>query len=75
MNLFSNFAKKVTNQFYSIYETLNKLLFFKGDGNKLIVHELNATQKIFALTNHEERVIQRNATMALGVLSSNCNIF
>jgi hypothetical protein len=40
-----------------------------GDNNKLIVHELGATAKLNELLNHEDRTIQRNATMAFGLLS------
>lgn len=46
----------------------------KSDNNKLIVHELGATEKIFNLISHEERVVQRNATMALGLLSSHADV-
>ena len=53
---------------------LRKNFMFIGDANKLIVHELGATSKIFALTSHEERVIQRNATMAFGLMSSHRNL-
>lgn len=42
----------------------------KSDNNKLAVHELGATNKLYSLLNHEERVIQRNATMAFGLLSA-----
>jgi hypothetical protein len=45
----------------------------KSENNKLIVHELGATPKIFALTSHEERAILRNATMAFGILSAHRN--
>ena len=45
----------------------------KSDNNRLIVHELGATAKLFALISHEERVISRNATMAFGTLSAHRN--
>jgi hypothetical protein len=48
-----------------------EILSYLGDSNKLAVHELGATPKLFALTSHEERTIQRNATMAFGLLSAN----
>ena len=38
------------------------------------MHELGATPKLYALTAHEERVIQRNSTMAFGILSSHPEI-
>lgn len=47
----------------------------KGDNNRLAVHQLNATMKLFKLTNHEDRTVQRNATMAFSVLSGNSNNF
>ena len=50
------------------------LITFKGDTNKLAVHELGGTPKLFALTSHEERTIQRNATMAFGLLSAHSKI-
>jgi hypothetical protein len=35
---------------------------------------LGATHKLYTLLDHEERAIQRNATMAFGILSSNVNV-
>jgi hypothetical protein len=43
----------------------------KSDNNRLQIHQLGATGKIFKLVCHEERVIQRNATMVFGLLSAN----
>jgi hypothetical protein len=46
----------------------------KSDANKLTVHELGGTARLFSLTNHEERTVQRNATMAFGLLSAQSEI-
>ena len=46
----------------------------KSDNNKLMVHELGATGKLFNLMSHEERVIVRNATMAFGILSGHSEV-
>ncbi|CAF0799893.1 unnamed protein product [Brachionus calyciflorus] len=46
----------------------------KSDGNKLAVHELGATPKIYSLINHEDRVIQRNSTMVFGLLSAHSEV-
>lgn len=37
-----------------------------------MVHDLGATAKIYELLNHEDRTIQRNATMVFGLLSACC---
>lgn len=42
----------------------------EGDNNKLKIHNLRGTEKIFFLTSHEDKIIQRNATMVFGILSS-----
>jgi len=49
-------------------------LLKKGDTNVLNVHELGATPKIFNLLSHEDRLVQRNATMVFGILSGNGEI-
>jgi hypothetical protein len=49
----------------------SRLFCFKGDTNVLNVHELGATPKIFNLLSHEDRLVQRNATMVFGILSGN----
>ena len=46
----------------------------KSDANKLTVHELGGTARLFSLTNHEERTVQRNDTMAFGLLSAQSEI-
>ncbi len=46
----------------------------KNDQNKLMVHELGATAKLYELLNHEDRQVQRNATMAFGLLSACCKL-
>lgn len=47
----------------------------KSDANKAVVHELGATSKVFNLiATSEERVVQRNATMVLGLLSANPDV-
>lgn len=45
----------------------------KSDQNKLMVHELGATAKLYELLSHEDRQVQRNSTMAFGLLSACCN--
>jgi hypothetical protein len=47
--------------------------FQKGDNNRLAVHQLNATMKLFKLISHEDRTVQRNSAMAFSVLSGNSN--
>lgn len=46
----------------------------KGDNNKLIVHELGASERVFNLIASEERVVQRNATMVFGLLSAHADV-
>ena len=66
------FCEKSTHYFNSTRWWGYWINFFtnQGDNNKLIVHELGATAKLNELLNHEDRSIQRNATMAFGILSS-----
>ncbi len=45
--------------------------YFSGDNNRLIIHELQATIKLFKLMSHNDKTVQRNATMAFGALSGN----
>ena len=42
----------------------------KSDGNKLLLHEMGATDTLFTLTRHENPVVQRNATMVFGLMAS-----
>ncbi len=47
----------------------------KSDGNKLLLHEMGATDTLFTLTHHENPIVQRNATMVFGVMSTHRKIF
>ena len=76
----SNSARKVNiakidhmplNDWFQIIKLVFE--FLSGDNNKLLVHQLGATPTLFTLINHEERVIQRNATMVFGLLSAPSN--
>ena len=42
----------------------------KSDGNKLMLHEMGATDILFTLTHHENSIVQRNATMVFGVMAA-----
>ncbi len=42
----------------------------KSDGNKLLLHEMGATDTLFTLTHHENPIVQRNATMVFGAMST-----
>ena len=42
----------------------------KSDGNKLMLHEMGATDVLFTLTHHENTFVQRNATMVFGVMAA-----
>ncbi|CAF5047121.1 unnamed protein product [Rotaria sp. Silwood1] len=42
----------------------------KSDGNKLMLHEMGATDTLFTLTHHENPTVQRNATMVFGILAA-----
>lgn len=42
----------------------------KSDGNKLLLHEMGATDSLFELTHHENPIVKRNATMVFGLMSS-----
>ena len=42
----------------------------KSDGNKLLLHEMVATDTLFTLTHHENSIVQRNATMVFGIMSA-----
>ncbi|CAF1328260.1 unnamed protein product [Adineta steineri] len=46
----------------------------KSDGNKLLLHEMGATDTLFALTHHENPVVQRNATMVFGLMASHPDV-
>ncbi|CAF1511372.1 unnamed protein product [Adineta ricciae] len=46
----------------------------KSDANKLLLHEMGATDTLFTLTQHENPIIKRNATMVFGLLSSHPDI-
>lgn len=46
----------------------------KSDANKLLLHEMGATDTLFTLTHHENPVVQRNATMVFGVMSAHRKI-
>lgn len=46
----------------------------KSDGNKLMLHEMGATDTLFTLTHHENPIVQRNATMVFGLLSAHRNV-
>jgi hypothetical protein len=45
----------------------------KSDGNKLLLHEMGATDTLFTLTHHENVLVQQNATMAFGILAAHGN--
>jgi hypothetical protein len=47
----------------------------KSDGNKLLLHEMGATDTLFTLTHHENAIVQRNATMVFGIMSAHRKIF
>jgi len=42
----------------------------KSDGNKLLLHEMGATDTLFTLTHHENPIVKRNATMVFGIMSA-----
>lgn len=42
----------------------------KSDANKLMLHEMGATDTLFTLTHHENSLVQRNATMVFGLLAA-----
>jgi hypothetical protein len=42
----------------------------KSDGNKLMLHEMGATDTLFTLTHHENPIVKRNATMVFGVMAA-----
>ncbi|CAF1281159.1 unnamed protein product [Didymodactylos carnosus] len=42
----------------------------KSDNNKLTLHQMGATDTLFTLTHHENPTVQRNATMAFGLLAA-----
>jgi hypothetical protein len=46
----------------------------KSDANKLLLHEMGATDTLFTLTHHENPIVQRNATMVFGVMSAHRKI-
>ncbi|CAF1295319.1 unnamed protein product [Rotaria magnacalcarata] len=46
----------------------------KSDANKLMLHEMGATDTLFTLTHHENQIVQRNATMVFGLLSAHPDI-
>lgn len=46
----------------------------KSDANKLLLHEMGATDTLFTLTHHENPIVLRNATMVFGVLSAHRKI-
>ncbi|CAF0918989.1 unnamed protein product [Rotaria sp. Silwood1] len=46
----------------------------KSDGNKLMLHEMGATDTLFTLTHHENPTVQRNATMVFGILAAHPDI-
>ncbi|CAF3163555.1 unnamed protein product [Rotaria socialis] len=46
----------------------------KSDANKLMLHEMGATDTLFTLTHHENQTVQRNATMVFGLLSAHPDI-
>lgn len=46
----------------------------KSDNNRLQVHQLNATMKLYNLINHEDRIVQRNACMAFALLTNNAEV-
>ncbi len=47
----------------------------KSDGNKLLLHEMGATDTLFTLTHHENPIVQRNATMVFGLMASHRKLF
>lgn len=46
----------------------------KSDANKLMLHEMGATDTLFNLTHHENPIVQRNATMVFGVMAAHRKI-
>ena len=46
----------------------------KSDANKLLLHEMGATDTLFTLTHHENPLVKRNATMVFGLLSAHRKI-
>ena len=42
----------------------------KSDANKLLLHEMGATDILFTLTHHENSIVQRNATMVFGIMAA-----
>nr|XP_056713653.1 armadillo repeat-containing protein 3 isoform X2 [Euleptes europaea] len=46
----------------------------KGDENKLTLLELGAVEPLFKLVSHEDPVVRRNATMALGIMASHNDV-
>ena len=46
----------------------------KSDGNKLLLHQMGATDTLFTLTHHENPIVKRNATMVFGIMSAHRKI-
>lgn len=46
----------------------------KSDANKLLLHEMGATDTLFTLTHHDNPIVKRNATMVFGLLSAHREI-
>uniref|UniRef100_A0A8D0HCN1 Armadillo repeat containing 3 n=1 Tax=Sphenodon punctatus TaxID=8508 RepID=A0A8D0HCN1_SPHPU len=46
----------------------------KGDENKLMLLELGAVEPLFKLISHEDPIVRRNATMVLGIMTSNNDV-
>ena len=44
-------------------------LRFSGDENKKTLLDLNAHEALLKLVTHEERLVRRNAVMAIGVMA------
>uniref|UniRef100_A0ACB8FV42 Uncharacterized protein n=1 Tax=Sphaerodactylus townsendi TaxID=933632 RepID=A0ACB8FV42_9SAUR len=42
----------------------------KGDENKMTLLELGAVEPLFRLVTHDDPIVRRNATMALGIMAS-----
>ena len=53
-----------------LYLCISHVIPLSGDENKKALLDLNAHEALLSLITHEERVVRRNAVMALGVMAS-----
>lgn len=48
------------------------VIIFLGDENKSSLMGLGAVEPLSRLISHEDKIVQKKAVMALGVMASNC---